>query len=316
MRPKILFADRRPMSDESLVLLRKAGELMWAEGDAEQELIEAIKDVSIVISGQRPITGSVICAAPQLKAVIAYGVGYDHVDVEVATERGVYVVNAHGVNAVSVAELVIGLMITMARKIPLLDANVKAGHWDRWEFLGNELYGKTLGIVGLGVVGGYLASLAKAFQIDVLSFTKNPSTERAKDKGVKFVALNRLFEEADFIVICCELTDETRNLIGTEEIALLKSTAYFINVGRGPIVDEKALAVALKKKKISGAALDVFDIEPPEKNNPLLGLDNVVLTSHIAGLSDEAMKRLQMVVAEESVRILNGKEPENQVNRC
>jgi len=303
------------MSEESMELLHNAGEVVWSEGDEEAELVRDMKDASIVISGLRPITRRAILSAQKLKGVIAYGVGFDQIDVGAATEKRVYVVNTPGVNSVSVAEFAFGLMLAVARKIPQLNNTVKARKWQRWELVGNELWGKTLGIVGLGKVGSHVAALGKGFKMNVLSFTRHPSKERAEKSGVEFVGLDALLRKSDFIVLCCALTDETRGLIGEKELGLLKSTAYFVNVSRGPIVDERALTQVLSDKRIAGAGLDVFEKEPPSSNNPMLNLDNVVVASHMAGLSEESTKRISLTIAEEVVRILKGEEPRHLVNQ-
>jgi D-3-phosphoglycerate dehydrogenase len=303
------------MSEESMELLHNAGEVVWSEGDEEAELVRDMKDASIVISGLRPITRRAILSAQKLKGVIAYGVGFDQIDVGAATEKRVYVVNTPGINSVSVAEFAFGMMLAVARKIPQLNNTVKARKWQRWELVGNELWGKTLGIVGLGKVGSHVAALGKGFKMNVLSFTRHPSKERAEKNGVEFVGLDALLRKSDFIVLCCALTDETRGLIGEKELGLLKSTAYFVNVSRGPIVDERALTEVLSDKRIAGAGLDVFEKEPPSSNNPLLNLDNVVVAPHMAGLSKESTKRISSTIAEEVVRILKGEEPRYLVNQ-
>lgn len=315
MKPKILFADRRPMSEAPMELLQSVGVVVWASGDIEQELIRDMKDASIVISGLRKITRNAIFAAEKLKGIIVYGVGYDHVDVAAATEKGVYVVNTPGVNTISVAEFAFGLMIGAARKIPQLNANVKAGKWVRWELIGNELYGKVLGVIGLGQVGARIAALGRAFGMEVISYTRHPSKEREEKWGVKFVNLETLLGNSDFVVICCALTDETRGLIGEKELKLMKPTAYLINVARGPIIDERALVKALSEQRIAGAAIDVLEKEPPDPSSPLLKMENVIITSHMAGLSKEALERIQMTVAEEAVRILKGETPRYLVNK-
>ncbi len=313
--PKILFADRRPMSDESMKLLHGAGEVVWAEGDKEADLVRDMKDTEVVISGVRRITREAILASERLKAAIAYGVGFDHIDVAAATEKGIYVVNTPGVNSISVAEFALGLMIGIARKIPQLHDAVRVGKWLRWELLGNELYGKTLGMVGFGRVGTHLAKLARGLGMFVLVFDPYVPKEKAGELGVELLTLEPLLTRSDFIVVCCALTDETRGLISEKALALLKPTAYLVNVARGPIVDEQALINALREKRIAGAALDVFEKEPPNPNNPLLTLQNTIVSSHVAGFSDESMKRLQLTVAEEAVRILKGQEPRFLVNR-
>ena len=314
-KPKILFADKRPMCDEALRLLYEVGEVVWAVGGTEDDLVKDMKDAVVVISGLRYISRRAIFEAEKLRGIIAYGVGVDHIDVAAATEKKVYVVNTPGVNSISVAEYAVGLMLSLARKIPQQNISVKAGKWLRWELMGNELFGKTLGIVGLGQVGTHLANLGKAFGMRVLSFTRHPSKERAEKWGVEFVDLSTLLKASDFVVICCALTDETRGMIGEKEIALMKSSAYLINVARGQIVDEQALIKAISEGKIAGAGIDVFEKEPPDSNNPLLKFDNVIVSAHIAGFTAESMRRLQMTVAEEAVRIVKGEPPRYQVNR-
>lgn len=315
MKPKILFADRRPMSEESMKLLQSAGEVVWASGTDELELIRDMKDASVVVSGLRLITRNAILSSEKLKGVIAYGVGFDHIDVAAATERKVYVINTPGVNSISVAEFAFGLMIGVARKIPLLHTLVREGKWLRWEMLGNELWEKTLGIIGLGLVGRHVAGLGKAFGMRVISYTRHPSKERAEKAGVEFVDLDTLLKKSDFLVLCAALSEETKGLIGEREISLLKPTSFLVNVARGPIVDESALIRALSEKRIAGAAIDVFEKEPPNPDDPLLKLDNVVTTSHMAGLSYESTRRLQLTVAEEAVRVLQGETPRYVVNK-
>ena len=315
MKPKILFADRRPMSDESMKILNAAGQVVWAEGDKEQQLMEDVKDADVVITGSRLITRNVIFSSKRLKGVIAYGVGYDHIDVPAATEKGVYVVNTPGVNAVSVAEFAFGLMLSLGRKIPQLNETVKAGKWIRWELIGKELWGKTLGLVGLGRVGTFLATIGKGFGMKLLVFDPYVPKERIVEIGGEPVVLDDVLHRSDFVVICCLLTDETRGLISEKAIRAMKNTAYLINVARGPIVDERALIKALEEKRIAGAGLDVFEKEPPESDNPLLKFDNVVVSSHMAGLSVESTERIQLTVAEETARMLKGEEPRFLVNR-
>jgi D-3-phosphoglycerate dehydrogenase len=303
------------MSDESMKILNDSGQVIWAQGDKEFELVRDINDAEIVITGSRLITKNVIFAGNKLKGVIAYGVGFDHIDVAAATEKKVYVVNTPGVNAVTVAEFAFGLMLSLGRKIPQLNDAVKAAKWIRWELIGKELWGKALGLVGLGRVGTYLATIGKGFGMKILVYDPYVPPERIKEAGGEPVKLDSVLGNSDFIVICCLLTDETRGLINDKSINLMKPTAYLINVARGPIVDEKALIKALEGKRIAGAGLDVFEKEPPESSNPLLKLDNVVASSHMAGLSVESTERIQMVVAEEAARMLKGEEPRYLVNK-
>jgi D-3-phosphoglycerate dehydrogenase len=315
MKPKILFADRRPMSDESMKILHAAGQVVWSEGDKESELIKDVKDAEVVITGSRLITKNVIFAGNKLKGVIAYGVGFDHIDVASATEKGVYVVNTPGVNAVTVAEFAFGLMLGLARKIPQLNASVKSGKWIRWELIGKELWGKTLGLVGLGRVGTYLVTIGKGFGMKLLVYDPYVPREKVVEIGGEPVALEAVLRQSDFVIICCLLTNETKGLINEKAIRMMKATAYLINVARGPITDEHALVKALQEKRIAGAGLDVFEKEPPEPDNLLLKFDNVLASSHMAGLSIESTERIQLVVAEEAARILKGDEPKFLVNK-
>ena len=315
MKSKILFADRRPMSEESMKILNNAGQVVWAEGDKESELIEDVKDAEIVITGSRLITRNVISAGKKLKGVIACGVGFDHIDVAAATEKGVYVVNTPGVNAVTVAEFAFGLMLSLGRKIPQLNASVKTGKWVRWELIGKELWGKTLGLVGLGRVGTYLATIGKGFAMKLLVYDPYVTKERVIEIGGEPVTLETVLRQSDFVVVCCLLTDETKGLIGEKAIDMMKPTAYLVNVARGPIVNERALIKALQEKRITGAGLDVFEKEPPATDNPLLKFENVVASSHMAGLSVESTERIQLVAAEEAARILRGEEPKYLVNK-
>lgn len=315
MKRKILFADRRPMSDESMKILHAAGQVVWSEGDKESELIKDVKDAEVVITGSRLITRNVIFAGNKLKGVIAYGVGFDHIDVASATEKGVYVVNTPGVNAVTVAEFAFGLMLGLARKIPQLNASVKSGKWIRWELIGKELWGKTLGLVGLGRVGTYLATIGKGFGMKLLVYDPYVPGEKVVEIGGEPVALEAVLRQSDFVVICCLLTNETKGLINEKAIRMMKATAYLINVARGPITDEQALIKALQEKRIAGAGLDVFEKEPPEPDSLLLKFDNVLASSHMAGLSVESTERIQLVVAEEAARILKGDEPKFLANK-
>jgi D-3-phosphoglycerate dehydrogenase len=303
------------MSEESMKILNNAGQVVWAEGDKESELIEDVKDAEIVITGSRLITRNVISAGKKLKGVIAYGVGFDHIDVAAATEKGVYVVNTPGVNAVSVAEFAFGLMLSLGRKIPQLNATVKTGKWVRWELVGKELWGKTLGLVGLGRVGTYLATIGKGFAMKLLVYDPYVTKEKVIEIGGEPVTLEAVLRQSDFVVVCCLLTDETKGLIGEKAIDMMKPTAYLVNVARGPIVDERALIRALQEKRITGAGLDVFEKEPPATDNPLLKFENVVASSHMAGLSVESTERIQLVAAEEAARILRGEEPKYLVNK-
>ena len=306
------------MEDKALEIIHRAGNLVASETSDTLGLLKEVKDAHIIVSARRSIPSEVICGARQLKGIVVYGIGYEHIDVQAASRRGVYVANTPGVNAISVAELAFGLMICLVRNIPQSCVAAREGMWKddsiRWKLQGQELYDKVLGIIGLGNVGTKIASRAKAFGMHILSYTRCPSKERAEKYGVKFVDLSTLLKQSDIVVICCAVTPETQGLIGQKELRLMKPTAYLINVARGALVKEDALYKALKAKKIAAAALDVLQQEPPGKSNPLFELDNVIITTHLSGRTDEASRRLQIAVAEEALRIAQGKRPINLVN--
>lgn len=321
MVPKIYMADSRPVRSKAFEILQKAGEIIWAEDTGEEDLIRDLKNIDpeVIIVGARKITRNAIFSAKKLKGITVYGVSYDFVDVKAATERGVYVTHTPGVNAVSVAEFAIGLIFAIIKNIPQAYVTMKEGKWTnmttfRFGFAGIELYQKTVGIVGLGNVGSNLGRRFNGLGARVISYTKNPSKERAKKHGVKFVDLDTLMSESDIIVVCCALTDETRGMIDKRKIGLMKQSAYFINVSRGAVVDEEGLLEALRNKKIAGAALDVIQREPTTES-PFFDLDNVINTPHIAGRTHEAAMRLEMTVAEEAARIVQGKIPVHAVNK-
>jgi phosphoglycerate dehydrogenase-like enzyme len=236
-------------------------------------------------------------AAPNLKLVQLLSAGYDAVDIEAARAAGVPVCNNGGANAISVAEHAIMLMLTVSRRVIWQHASVRAGRWR-----GNgpaptmyELYDKTLGIIGLGTIGKKVARLARAFGMRIVYFDVRRLTEDEEDAiGVKFRLLRELLRVSDFVSLNVPLNDSTRHLIGAGELALMKPTAILVNTSRGPVIDEKALHQTLSAGKIFGAGLDVFDQEPPPANNPLLQLDNVVLTAHFAGpTSDNHVARFR-----------------------
>ena len=320
--PKVLFVDQRPpisMSKKASKLIEDLDSFLLPDKASDDRLKELIRKADVVVSGLRPVAEETISCGKKLKGIVTSGAGYEHIDVQAASRRGVYVANTPGVNAISVAELAFGLMICLVRNIPQSCVAAREGMWKddsiRWKLQGQELYDKVLGIIGLGNVGTKIASRAKAFGMHILSYTRCPSKERAEKYGVKFVDLSTLLKQSDIVVICCAVTPETQGLIGQKELRLMKPTAYLINVARGALVKEDALYKALKAKKIAAAALDVLQQEPPGKSNPLFELDNVIITTHLGGRCDEAAERLLCTVAEEILRIISGQEPVNLVNR-
>ncbi|MCE5261141.1 MAG: phosphoglycerate dehydrogenase [Euryarchaeota archaeon] len=311
---KVLVTDE--LSQEGLDMLTKGSDIQVDVRPklAHEELLKIIGeyDALIVRSGTK-VTAEVIEAGKRLRVIGRAGVGVDNVDVEAATRRGVLVMNTPAANIISAAEHTMAMMLTLARNIPRADASVKAGKWERSKFTGVELMGKTLGIVGIGRVGGEVAKRAKAFQMKLVGYDPYISQELAVKLGVRILPLEKVLEEADFITIHTPLTPTTHHLIGREQLALMKPSAFVVNCARGGIIDEDALYEALKDRRIAGAALDVFEDEPP-KGSKLLTLDNLVATPHLGASTKEAQEKVSIEMAEHVKMFLLENKITNAVN--
>jgi len=278
---KILVAD--PLAEDGLERLRRAGEVTVVSKLAEAELIRRIPDFdALVVRSETRVTAPIIDAGHKLRVVGRAGVGVDNIDVSAATRRGILVVNAPRGNIVAAAEHTIALLFSLARWVPQADASVKRGEWTRTKFIGTEVRGKTLGVIGLGNVGSEVAKRAHGLEMDVVAYDPVVAVERAELFNVALVTLPELLEQADFITVHVPLVDSNRNLLGADELALMKPTARLINTARGGIVDEAALCTALQSGRLAAAAADVFEQEPPGAN-PLLSLPNFIATPHIGG---------------------------------
>ncbi len=310
---KILITD--PLHEEAIKILKEIGDVEVATNLSREELLKKIEDADVLVvrSGTK-VDKEVIEHAKKLKIIGRAGVGVDNIDLDAATKKGIIVVNAPDSSSISVAELTMGLMLAAARNIPQANNSVKRGEWDRKRFKGIELYGKTLGVVGLGRIGQQVVKRAKAFGMDIIAYDPYVSKDFAKSLGVELLDdLNELCERADIITLHVPLTPKTKHMIGEEQIKRMKSNCIIINCARGGLIDEKALYEALKNKKIKAAALDVFEEEPP-KNSPLLELDNVICTPHQGASTEEAQKAAGTIVAEQIKKILRGELAENIVN--
>lgn len=251
----------------------------------------------------------------KLLAVCSAGAGYDVIDVEACTRAGIAVCNNSGPGAEAVAEHALGFMLDLAKRITAADRALRSGPLgDRLALQGSQLFGKTLGIIGLGAIGGRLVELCAPFGMEVVVFDPYVDEATAKDRGVQLVALAALVERSDFIQVTCPLTTETQGLIGREQFAAMKPTAFFITTARGPVHDEAALHDALVSGRIAGAGLDVFHDEPPRHDNPLLHLDNVVATPHTAGITVEAARDLAVATATQWQDLLEGRMPPRLLN--
>jgi D-3-phosphoglycerate dehydrogenase len=303
---------------EVLKWLRERVELVvinpWVEPDCWE--LEVAR-VDAIISRKGKITRDQMeRSAGRLKIIARTGVGVDpsRVDLEAARELKIWVTNQPGSNAVSVAELVFGQMIALARHTHEANRAVKENRWsDYLKFIGTEMAGKTLGIIGMGNIGMRVAVRARAFEMVLLVCDPYIPESHVTSLGGKWVGLDELLTESDFVTIHCPLNRETRGMIGANRLALMKPSAFLINAARGGIVDEDALHTVLAQRKIAGAVLDVIANEPPPKGHPLIQLDNVLWTPHIGAMTLEASKRGEWGAAEEVIRVLEKKRPKNPV---
>ncbi len=250
-----------------------------------------------------------LAKAPNLLIVSTNGAGYDTVDVQACTDRGILVVNQSGGNAEAVAEHVVGMMLSLVKRFTETDRALRAGILkSRAGYIGREAYGKTIGIVGLGNVGKRIAELCRVlFHMQVLAYDPHLSVDVIRARGAEKVELDDLLRRSDFVSINCPLNGETRRMIGTRQYALMKPTAYFITTARGSIHDEESLEHALRDKTIAGAGLDVWDKEPPPAQHPLMKYDNVIVTPHMAGVTLEARANMGQIAAEQILDALDGK---------
>lgn len=300
-------------------------ELIWPQGlDVLSQLGEVVYDpalwkdpelvnkisgaAALIVRNQTRVTRELMQACPNLKVIGRLGVGLDNIDVAAARELNIPVVFAKNANAISVAEYVLAAIFTFARKLHLATLDVKQGNWNRKLFTGDEIYGKTLGLLGIGEIGTRLAFRARALGMKVIGYDPflAPYELAISDAGVQMAALEEVLQQADFLSLHVPLTPATRNLLSKERLQLMKPGAYIINSARGGIIDEVALYDALKNKRLAGAALDVFALEPPV-GSPLLELENVLFSPHIAGLTEEAQVKTSVLVAEEVVKVLQGR---------
>jgi phosphoglycerate dehydrogenase-like enzyme len=277
----------------------------------EAALLALVAEADALIAGPEPVTARVLAAAPRLRVVNAPGVGYDHIDVAEATRRGIAVCVCTGANHYAVAEMTLGLMIALARRIPYVDRAVRGGAWP--SVTGPELWGKTLGIVGLGHIGKSLALIARGLGMRVLATDAFWDITFANVHQISYVPLPHLLAQADFVSLHCPLTAQTRDLINDDTLALMKPTAYLINTARGPLVDEEALLRALRAERIAGAALDVF-LEEPQRESPFAAFDSVILSAHRGGATHEAVDRSAEIALQNVTRVLNGEPPLYPVN--
>ncbi|MFH1070476.1 MAG: phosphoglycerate dehydrogenase [Candidatus Glassbacteria bacterium] len=311
---KILVADK--LSPEGLQVLKQAGgmEVEVKAGLSEDELAEAVVDAqALVIRSGAKVTRKVIEAARELKVIGRAGVGVDNVDLEAATERGVVVMNTPDGNTIAAAEHTVGLILALARNIPRANESLRQGQWERAKFIGAELNGKTLGVVGLGRIGSHVARVAQALRMKVIAFDPYYSAERAAEAEVELVDLEELFSRADIVTLHVPATDETRGMVNARMLEKMKPEAFLINCARGALVDEKALEEALAAGRLAGAALDVFSQEPPACTGLIAG-ERVVATPHLGASTREAQINVGVQIAHQVVAALTEGIYDNAVN--
>jgi D-3-phosphoglycerate dehydrogenase len=307
---RIVVAD--PISEHGIALLRQAGQEVLTPAHEELHAALSSADALIVRSATR-VTHELLEAGPRLRVVGRAGVGVDNIDVDAATARGVLVMNTPGGNSVSVAEHAIGLMLAVARRIPQLNASIHAGRWEKSGGVGVELRGKTLGLIGLGRVGSEVARRARAFGMSVIACDPCVTEEAARSSGVDLLPMADILRRSDFLSLHTALNPATEKLIRAETLVQCKRGAILINAARGELVDEMALAEALRSGQLAGAGLDVFAEEPPLKS-PLIGLPNVVATPHIAGSTHEAQEEVGTLIAQQVLSYLTEGAMDNAVN--
>ena len=310
---RVLIAD--PIAPDGAEILGARGvEADTRIGLKEDELIAAIGDYDgLIVRSETKVTPGVLTAAKKLQVVGRAGVGYDNIDIDAATGHGVIVVNAPSSNTISAAEHTLAMMLSVARHVPQAHSSLAGGEWNRREFLGTELRGKTLGIVGLGRIGSEVARRAAAFEMRILGYDPFVAEEHGRHLGAEIVTLPALFERSDIITLHTPMTDSTRRLIGEPELSQMKKGAILINCARGGLVDEDALRNAIEEDRIGGAALDVFITEPPE-DSPLFQHPNVVVTPHLGASTEEAQSNVAREVAEQMIDVFEGRAPRYAVN--
>ncbi|MGR0318098.1 phosphoglycerate dehydrogenase [Agromyces sp. ZXT2-3] len=299
-KPVVLIAEE--LSPATVDALGPDFEVRNVDGTDRPALLAALADANaILVRSATKVDAEAIAAAPKLQVIARAGVGLDNVDIKAATTAGVMVVNAPTSNIISAAELTVGHILSLARHIPAAHSALADGQWKRSAYTGTELYEKTVGIIGLGRIGALITARLQAFGVEVIAYDPYITAARAQQLGVQTVSLDELLEQSDFITIHMPKTPETTGMIGAEQLAKMKPTAYVVNVARGGLIDEDALHDALVAKTIAGAGLDVFVQEPP-KESPLLALPNVVVTPHLGASTDEAQEKAGISVAK-SVRL-------------
>jgi D-3-phosphoglycerate dehydrogenase / 2-oxoglutarate reductase len=296
---KILVAD--PISETGIDVFNVNGHFKIDARSklSNDDLKKAVADAdAVIVRSETKITADILSSGKNIKIVGRAGVGVDNIDVAAASRQGVLVVNVPGGNTISAAEHTVALLLSLSRNIPSANDSLKKGEWNRSKFTGSELQGKTLGLVGLGRIGREVAKRCQSFGMKVIGYDPYASEDYAKAFNITLGTLETIYKEADYISVHVPLTDSTKNMFNAQTLAKLKPGVRLINCARGGIIDEKALAEAIQKGQVKGAALDVFDQEPPSKDNPLLSLPQVIVTPHLGAATEEAQVKVAQELAE------------------
>lgn len=320
MTKPLVFVPHR-IAESALALLRERCEVDYR--DIEEKLDDASfaaglqrADGLMIYSGHK-INASVLEKAPRLRVVSNIAVGYDNLDLPALTAHGILATNTPDVLTETTADLTFALLMATARRVPEADRFVKNGQWNEWLpslMLGKDVHGATIGIVGMGRIGEAVARRAKGFDMNILYCNRTRKPEAEKALGVQFTSLDDLLSRSDYVVVMTPLTPETEGLIGERELSLMKSDAILINTSRGRVVDEQALIRSLTERRIGGAGLDVFQMEPTPKDNPLLSLPHVVTLPHIGSATRETREKMALKAARNMLAGLFGERPENLLN--
>ena len=298
-RYRILVADKIAREGLTPIADDPRFTLIERPGLKEDALAEALAEAdAVIVRSATRITRGALGLTTSLKVIGRAGVGVDTIDVDAATEKGIAVMNAPAGNTISAAELAFALLLALVRRVPAADRSMKDGQWDRSSFSGTELYGKTLGLVGAGRVGGEVARRAQAFGMTVVGYDPFLSQDAARSLGIRLESLEEVLRSADVLSLHVPLTESTKGLLGDAQLAMMKSEAVIINAARGGVLDEAALLRRLQEKRLAGAALDVFEKEPLPADHPLRRLPNVVLTPHLGASTEEAQLNVALEIAQ------------------
>jgi len=306
-----------PIHEAGIRVLRAVGEVRMASSTDEDTIVKEIGDIDgVVVRARGGVTRRILEHAPRLKVVGRHGTGVDNIDIGAATEHGVQVVRTPEANTEAVAEHAVGLMLALSKKIVQGDAGIRSGNFDaRYSLMGREMSGRVLGVAGFGRIGRRVAQICHfGLGMPILYCDVRPAPELERQLGARRLELHELLASAEYISVHVPLLPQTRGLIGEAEFALMRPDAMFFNTSRGPVVDEGALYRALAAGTIAGAGIDVYEEEPTPADNPLFGLENVVLTPHMSANTEEAMRKMSLV-AEDLVSVLQGRKPRYPVNQ-